>query len=111
MKANVESDIYTCEVCKQVFKDSSFPAQCPRCQSSRISNADLERLTLPQLGLTLRQLRQIISRNPALKFRRFRHLSSELIKQIIPTVEEIKQEEIKRKELLKQREIKCKELQ
>jgi Zn finger protein HypA/HybF involved in hydrogenase expression len=54
MKANVESDIYTCEVCKQVFKDSSFPAQCPRCQSSRISNADLERLTLPQLGLTLR---------------------------------------------------------
>jgi rubrerythrin len=95
MEANVESELYACEVCRQVFKDSTKPTQCPRCQSSRIFNADVEQLTL-------RQLRQIASQLNLSRHRRCRYHHSGLIRQTIPTVEEVKQKEIERKELLKQ---------
>ncbi len=86
IKANRESDIYVCEACKQVFQDSSFPAQCCQCQSSRIFKTDLEQLTL-------RQLRQIMSRNTTFRFGHHRRYHSlKFIRQIIPTVKEVKQE-------------------
>ncbi len=128
MEADVESDIYACEACKQVFKDSRKPTECPRCQSSEIFKTNLEQLTLRQLRkiissshLTLRQLRKIISSSHLADFFSRRHYlyylhrvfqshDSEILRQIIPTAEEVKQKEIERQELLKQKEIERQEL-
>ena len=110
MVADVEFDFYGCQACKQVFQDSSFPDQCPQCQSSEIGKTDLEQLTL-------RQFRKIISSNHPTDFigRRHyhRHLrlnNTEIIREIIPTTEEVKQRKVKRQEQLKQKEIERQEL-
>lgn len=106
MVADVEFDFYGCQACKQVFKDSRKPTECPQCQSHKIGKTDVEQLTL-------RQKRRIISSNhPTDSITRrhylYRHLrlnNTEIIREMIPTVEEVKQGKIKRQEQLKQKEI------
>lgn len=96
------------EVCKQVFKHSSFPSKCPRCQSLNLVNIDLNLLRLPIEEMTLRQLRRLASFSNRSSRLRFRDL--DVIRQTIPTLEEVKQKEIIRQHELKQAEIKRKEL-
>ncbi len=113
MVVDVEFDFYGCQACKQVFKDSRKPTECPQCQSSEIGKTDVEQLTL-------RQFRKIIlSNHPTDSISRrhylYRHLrlnntEPEIIREMIPTVEEVKQGKIKRQEQLKQKEIERQEL-
>lgn len=104
MNANTENNIYECQACRQIFQNANIPTHCPRCQSPSINNLDLNQLTL-------RQLRKISVQNPevgSFLFRRcylYSQLKSYLkanSRQIIPTMEEVKQQEIKRQELLNQ---------
>ncbi len=102
MVADVESGIYECEACKYVFRNSSFPSECPRCQSSEISNISLEQLTLCHLRKTssIDNLRYLFPRQR--KRQLLQELRNRLETMKIPTEEETKLESTKHQELLKQ---------